>query len=130
MSTNYPLVRITNTGSGHVVYARTHDHSRMGVEPVGDPEIVSTNFDVPGNLELGASTLVVGAWTSTPGNSPGPPATLPSYMGVVVSSSVLQSGSAISGDVPKIVVIHTNPGYRPDPGSAGTGTVVATYCGH
>jgi hypothetical protein len=71
-----------------------------------------------------------GAWTSTPGNSPGPPATLPSYMGVVVSSSVLQSGSAISGDVPKIVVIHTNPGYRPDPGSAGTGTVVATYCGH
>jgi hypothetical protein len=42
-------------------------------------------------------------------------------MGVVVSSSVLQSGSAISGDVPKIVVIHTNPGYRPDPGSAGTG---------
>jgi Bacterial Ig-like domain (group 3) len=59
MATNYPLVRITNTGSGHVVYARTHDHSRMGVEAVGDPEIVSTNFDVPGNLELGASTLVV-----------------------------------------------------------------------
>jgi hypothetical protein len=71
-----------------------------------------------------------GGWTSTPGNSPGPPATLPSYMGVVVSSTVLQSGSAISGDVPKIVVVHTNPGYRPNPGSAGTGTVVATYCGH
>jgi hypothetical protein len=31
----------------------------MGVEAVGDPKIISTNFDVPGNLELGASTLVV-----------------------------------------------------------------------
>ena len=59
MATNYPLVRITNNGSGHVFYARTHDHSRMGVEAVGDPEIVSTNFDVPTDLELGASTLVV-----------------------------------------------------------------------
>jgi hypothetical protein len=58
-ATNWPLVRITNTGSGHVAYARTHDHSRMGVEAVGDPEIVSTNFDVPAGLELGTSTLVV-----------------------------------------------------------------------
>ena len=30
-ATNYPLVRITNTASGHVVYARTHNHSTMGV---------------------------------------------------------------------------------------------------
>lgn len=59
MATNYPLVRITNTGTGHVFYARTHDHSRMGVESVGDPAIVTTNFDVPAGTELGASTLVV-----------------------------------------------------------------------
>jgi hypothetical protein len=58
-ATNWPLVQITNTGSGHVLYARTHDHSRMGVEAVGDPEIVSTNFDVTANIELGPSTLVV-----------------------------------------------------------------------
>ena len=30
-ATNYPLVRITNTATGHVFYARTHDHSTMGV---------------------------------------------------------------------------------------------------
>ncbi|HVN03286.1 MAG TPA: kelch repeat-containing protein, partial [Bryobacteraceae bacterium] len=30
-ATNYPLVRITNTGTGHVFYARTHNHSSMGV---------------------------------------------------------------------------------------------------
>src|SRR6202042_2156388 len=30
-ATNYPLVRITNTSTGHVFYTRTHDHSTMGV---------------------------------------------------------------------------------------------------
>jgi hypothetical protein len=70
-----------------------------------------------------------GGWASNPGNSSGPPAgPLPSYMGVIVSSTVAKSGSAISGDVLKIVVVKTNPGYAPDPGHAGTGTVVATFC--
>jgi hypothetical protein len=32
MATNYSLVRITNDASGHVFYARTHDHSSMGVQ--------------------------------------------------------------------------------------------------
>jgi len=58
-SSNYPLVRITNNASGHVFYARTHNHSRMGVEPVGSTEIITTQFDAPSNLESGASTLVV-----------------------------------------------------------------------
>ena len=30
-ATNYPLVRITNNSTGHVFYAKTHDHSTMGV---------------------------------------------------------------------------------------------------
>jgi hypothetical protein len=61
MATNYPLVRITNTGSNHVFYARTHDHNRMGVEPVGSTEVVTTKFDTPtaSNLENGPSSLVV-----------------------------------------------------------------------
>jgi len=56
-ASNYPLVRITNTSSGHVQYARTHDHSTMGVAT--GTAIVSTNFDAPAALELGASTLEV-----------------------------------------------------------------------
>ena len=56
-ATNYPLVRITNKASGHVVYAKTHDHSTMGVAT--GKTIVSTNFDVPAGAETGASTLVV-----------------------------------------------------------------------
>jgi hypothetical protein len=56
---NYPLVRITNNATGHVFYARTHDHSSMGVEAVGSTTSVTTTFDVPAGLESGASTLVV-----------------------------------------------------------------------
>jgi hypothetical protein len=56
-ATNYPLVRITNTATGHVVYARTHDHSSMGVAT--GSTLVSTLFDVPSGTEPGASSLVV-----------------------------------------------------------------------
>jgi hypothetical protein len=56
-ATNYPLVRITNNATGHVFYARTHDHSTMGIATGATP--VSTNFDVPAPTELGASSLVV-----------------------------------------------------------------------
>jgi hypothetical protein len=56
-ATNYPLVRITNNATSHVFYARTHDHSTMGVAT--GSATVSTNFDVPSGMETGASTLVV-----------------------------------------------------------------------
>jgi hypothetical protein len=69
-----------------------------------------------------------GTWSTSPGNSSMPPATLPSYMGVIASTAVGQSGSAISGNGPIIVVVKTNSGYANDPGHPGTGTVVATYC--
>ncbi len=56
-ATNYPLVRLTNKASGHVFYARTHDHSSMGVAT--GSTIVSTMFNVPAGTETGASTLSV-----------------------------------------------------------------------
>jgi hypothetical protein len=56
-ATNYPLVRITNHSTGHVFYAKTHDHSSMGVAT--GKATVSTNFDVPAGMETGASSLVV-----------------------------------------------------------------------
>jgi hypothetical protein len=54
---NYPLVRITNNQTHHVFYARTHDHSTMGVA-TGE-KLVWTNFDVPKEIESGPSQLVV-----------------------------------------------------------------------
>jgi hypothetical protein len=68
-ATNYPLVRITNSGTGHVFYAKTHDHSTMGVA-TGNA-IVSTMFDVPSGMETGQSTLVVVA-----NGIPSPPVTI------------------------------------------------------
>lgn len=67
-------------------------------------------------------------WTTNPGNSSGPPATVPAYMSVVVSSSVSQSGSVITGNVQEVVIVKTNSGYAADPGHPGTGEVVAVVC--
>jgi hypothetical protein len=55
-ATNYPLVRITNRSTGHVFYARTHDHSTMAVAYSGT---ASTSYDVPALAETGLSDLAV-----------------------------------------------------------------------
>jgi hypothetical protein len=56
-ATNYPLIRITNNSTGHVTYARTHNHSTMAVAT--GSAIVSTQFDMPSNTESGSATLQV-----------------------------------------------------------------------
>jgi len=55
-ATNYPLVRITNQATGHVFFARTHDHSSMAV---GQKSESSTQFDVPIGIETGSCRLAV-----------------------------------------------------------------------
>jgi hypothetical protein len=57
MATNYPLVRIVNHTTKHVFYARTHNHSTMGVAT--GAASVSTTFDVPATIETGASSIYV-----------------------------------------------------------------------
>ncbi|HZU41969.1 MAG TPA: hypothetical protein VE994_04800 [Terriglobales bacterium] len=54
--TNYALVRITNTSTGHVFYCRTHDPSSYALQSAA---LQTTHFDVPKTIELGPSTLVV-----------------------------------------------------------------------
>jgi len=56
-ATNYPLVRITNRATGHVFYAKTHGHSTMAVAT--GTATVFTFFDVPTDIETGASKLQV-----------------------------------------------------------------------
>jgi hypothetical protein len=56
-ATNYPLVRITNSSTSHVFYAKTHNHSTMGVAT--GSTAVSTQFDIPVNIETGPSILEV-----------------------------------------------------------------------
>ncbi len=55
-NTNFPLVRITNSASGVVTYARTSNWSSVSVAPGAAS---STDFTVPKTTPAGASTLVV-----------------------------------------------------------------------
>jgi hypothetical protein len=56
-ATNYPIIKITNHATGHVFWARTHDRDNLNVA-TGNT-IITTQFDVPANLELGTSDIVV-----------------------------------------------------------------------
>jgi hypothetical protein len=55
-NTNYPIVKIVNTASGHVFYERTSGFNTMSV---ARNTASSTNFTVSGTTETGASTLYV-----------------------------------------------------------------------
>ena len=55
-ATNYPLVRITNTATGAVTYARTTGITTMTVKP---GVTSSVSFTLPATTPAGASTLVV-----------------------------------------------------------------------
>ena len=55
-ATNYPIVRLTNIATGHVFYARTHDHNTMAVGYSGP---TFTHVDIPANMESGATNLQV-----------------------------------------------------------------------
>jgi hypothetical protein len=86
-------------------------------------------FDGKVSLPTSTPPAICGSnWTTRTGNSPPPTAGVPSYMGVLVTSKVVTSGGVISGNTTHIVVVRINPGYAPNPGSHGTGVIVATYC--
>jgi len=61
-------------------------------------------------------------WTASPGFARAP-ASVPEWMGVIVTSGVTKEGAVISGNRPGLVVVHVEA-Y--DPALAGTGLVVAT----
>jgi uncharacterized repeat protein (TIGR01451 family) len=75
------------------------------------------------------SAMTCGAtWTTSPGNSSAPPATIPSRIDVIVSSGITKRGSVISGRIVHIVEVEVDPGYGPAPGHAGSGTITRTIC--
>jgi len=57
MATNYPIVRLTNTNTGEVIYCRTHDHSTMGIQT--GAAVHTTNFTVPSSAPYGPYRLCV-----------------------------------------------------------------------
>ncbi len=69
-----------------------------------------------------------GTWTTAPGNSSAPVDPLPAYMGTAVTTAITKNGSTIAGNITRIVVVVTAPGYESNPGHPGTGVIIATYC--
>lgn len=92
----------------------------------------STNSKTPsfkGFAESPSTPSCGVGWNADPGNSTPPPAgPLPAFMAVIVTSSYSKAGSTISGDTFHIVIVKTDPGYQPNPGHPGTGTVVQQVC--
>jgi hypothetical protein len=95
-ATNYPIVRIVNQTTGHVFYAKTHDHSSMGVAT--GTTSVSTSFDVPINVEPGSSTIFVVANGIA---SAGMTTTVVDVPAVVtgVATSLSSAGATLNGTV-------------------------------
>jgi hypothetical protein len=50
-------VGIENKATKHIVFARTHNFSTMGIAT--GSAVVSASFDVPSTIETGASVIVV-----------------------------------------------------------------------
>ncbi|MBW8864369.1 MAG: hypothetical protein JF609_05485 [Verrucomicrobia bacterium] len=57
MDSNYPLVRLTNSVSGNVYYARTYNWNSTSVQT--GSRVVATEFSLPQNLPAGTYSLVV-----------------------------------------------------------------------
>jgi fibronectin type 3 domain-containing protein len=57
MDSNYPLVRLTNSVSGNVYYARTYGWNSTGV--LTGSKVITTEFSLPVGLPAGTYTLVV-----------------------------------------------------------------------
>jgi hypothetical protein len=58
----------------------------------------------------------------------GRPDTLPEFITVIASSSITKHGLVVSGNIPKLVIVKTDPGYGRGRGHFGTGTVVSVVC--
>lgn len=70
-----------------------------------------------------------GTFSTLPGDSSQPPASVGSIIDVLVTSQVTKSGPVISGTYTDIVQVQTGGGYASDPGHPGTGTVIGSLCG-
>jgi hypothetical protein len=87
---------------------------------------VSSSFKGFANSIGGPIPNCGGGWGSN-GNSSAP-GSVPSLITVIASSSITKSGSVISGNNRKIVVIQPDPGYGASAGHEGTGTVMSVTC--
>jgi hypothetical protein len=90
-------------------------------------QVTAGNFQANASFKGYADTVSGSTWTSSPGNSSNPPATIGSYIGVIVSTQITKSGNQLTGNIVETVVLKVDnlAGYAPDPGHSASGIVVA-----
>jgi hypothetical protein len=120
---NFVIGDLDASGSGIVTFWGSGWSSANHIS--GGP--APSSFKGFANNPAGA-TSCGGTWSTSGGNSASPPASVPSYTAILVTTSVTESGGTISGTKPSLVIVRTNAGYQPSPGHAGTGHVVAVSC--
>ena len=76
----------------------------------------------------GSGSACVGSWSARPGGGSKPPATIPSYTAVLVTSSVTKQDAQINGNSVHVALVRTDSGYGPTPDQPGTGTVAFMIC--
>jgi hypothetical protein len=108
---------------------KQNSYSALPAGQTSEPNQMKGFIETPASFPPTCGT----AWTSDPGNSSNPPATVPAYMATIVASDVEANpdGSAITGNTVEIVVIQTNlpsDQYAPSVGDRGTGPIVAEVC--
>jgi hypothetical protein len=71
-----------------------------------------------------------GTWKAAAAYTAAPPAIIPSFLVVLVSDNITESQGTISGNIRRIVVVQTSPGYNNGHGGTGAGTIlpVADIC--
>ena len=90
-----------------------------------------TGGDYPGNAAFKGYADILSpdgkTWAASPGGSGSPPAVIPRYILVIVTKHVRKDGATIRGTVDgyAIVRVEAPERYRPDPGHASMGTIVA-----
>jgi hypothetical protein len=100
--------------------AKWAKHNTLSGGPA--PRAMKGYADNPASLTCGST------WTTHPGNSSHPAATLPALIAVIVSTHITRHGNTISGDILHIDIVQPGPGYGPNPGHAGTGTIIGSIC--
>ncbi|MEP6893593.1 MAG: Ig-like domain-containing protein, partial [Gaiellaceae bacterium] len=122
----------TVAGAGPLTTVTWWSHSWWSIDSVSAGPAPASFKGFAGSVTTRPTTSPANVCGTTfktlPGNSTPPTDDIPSYMGVLVTSSVTKSGNQINGNWAKIVVVKTDLGYSPNAGHPGTGTIVATFC--
>jgi hypothetical protein len=123
--------------SGMFVVGDIGDRSVGGVVNFWGAQWLRNN-PMSGDISNGASSfkgyassvagLCGSTWSSDPGNSAPPPSALTPNVAVIVTSTLSKVGPVLSGDIVRVLIVHHDGNYAPNPGHAGGGEIIQVIC--